>query len=110
MTNKSNTTCYEMLHQNPTVTHQRELKSILQGAKAANLISSEEFEFMYPLYPKVATFYSLPKLHKSPTPLKGRPIISGVNNLAKNSGQYIDRILRPFVEALPSYTRNTTDT
>lgn len=57
----------------------------------------------------MATFYSLPKVHKGYSPLKGRPIVSGVNNLTQNCGTYIDTILRPFVQALPSYTRDTTD-
>lgn len=64
---------------------------------------------MYPIHPKVSTFYSLPKLHNGTTPIKGRPIVSRIDNLTQNSGQYIDQILRPFVEALPSYIKDTTD-
>lgn len=106
----SNTTCYEVLAQNPTLTYQTELRSILQEAKTTKLISANEFDYLYPRSPKTATFYSLPKLHKGTTPLKGRPIVSGIDNLTQNAGQYIDQILRPFVEALPSYTKDTTGT
>lgn len=105
----SNVTCYETLSRDPTELYQNKLKLILQEAKSNKLISSNEFDFLYPLHPRVATFYSLSELHKGTSPLKGRPIISGVDSLTQNSVVYFNRILRPFVQALHSYTRDTTD-
>lgn len=59
--------------------------------------------------PWVATFYCRPKFHKGLHPLKSRPIMSGVGSLTQNYGIYIDEVLFPFVESLPSYTMDTTD-
>lgn len=100
---------YKVLPCDPTDQYQKELLTVLLHAKTLNLIGLEELEYLYPLHPKIATFYSLPKIHKGLSPLKGRPIVSGIDSLTQNSGVYIDKILRPFVETLPSYTRDTTD-
>lgn len=104
-----NIQCYETLTSDPTEVYKTELRGILKDAKTDNLISSGEFDFLCLLLPKVATFYSLPKLHKGLSPLKGRPIVSGIDNLTQNSGMYIDKILRLFVQSIPSYVRDTTD-
>lgn len=42
-------------------------------------------------------------------PLKGRPIVSGINSLTQNAGIYVDRLLRTYVTVLLSYTRDTSD-
>ncbi|XP_075455216.1 uncharacterized protein LOC142494668 [Ascaphus truei] len=60
--------------------------------------------------PTIATFYTLPKIHKNQERPPGRPIVSGNNNLTENTSRYLDRILRPFVLALPSYIKDTKDT
>lgn len=78
-------------------------------AKASKLIDDTELEFLLPTFPHFSTFYVLPKIHKGFHPLKGRPIVSGVDNLCQNNGIYIDTILKPFVEALPSFVQDTSD-
>lgn len=56
----------------------------------------------------MATFYGLPKVHKGYTPLKGRHIVSGINNLTQNAGTYVDKVLSTFVTAMPyDYTHVT---
>ncbi|KAM4034769.1 LOW QUALITY PROTEIN: uncharacterized protein ACNLHF_021459 [Anomaloglossus baeobatrachus] len=100
---------YKKLGSNPWQRYSKELKSLLLDALDKKLISKSEFEFLYPGHPVMATFYSLPKLHKGVDPLKGRPIISGVDNLTQNLGVYLDVILKPFVLSLGSYLSDTTD-
>lgn len=63
----------------------------------------------FPRATRIATFYSLPKVHKGIEPLKGRPIVSGVESLSQNCGIFIDKILSPFVQSLSSFVRDTTD-
>lgn len=75
----------------------------------SKIISKQEYELKLPFFPILSTFYALPKIHKGVTQLRGRPIVSGVNNLTQNASVYIDKILRGFVTSLPSYTRDTTD-
>lgn len=101
--------CYEVLHRDPTDIFLNELKPIIIEAKSRGLIDAAEMEFLLPHYPRIATFYCLPKIHKGVNPLKGRPIVSGIDNLTQNCSLYIDKILAPFVQSLPSFTRDTTD-
>lgn len=43
--------------------------------------------------PQIPTFYALPKIHKGTKPLKGRPIVSGINSVTQNVGIYLDQVL-----------------
>lgn len=73
------------------------------------MIDDHEYDFLYPQFPRTATFYSLPKIHKGLDPLKGCPIVLGVGSLIQNIGIYINRLLSPFVETLSSFVRDTTN-
>ncbi|CAJ0944101.1 unnamed protein product [Ranitomeya imitator] len=102
-------TGYEKLGSNPTTLYHRELKDLVMGAFEKKVIDINERDYLIPSHPVVATFYCLPKVHKGINPLKGRPIVSGIDSLTQKLGLYIDRILRPFVISLSSYIRDTTD-
>ena len=59
-------------------------------------------------------FNLLPKVHKVhdtklPLGFPGRPIISGCNSLTENISFHIDTILKPYMECLPSYVKDTSD-
>lgn len=103
------TDCYEVLVQNPTPQYARKLKELVSDALTSKIISKQEYEFLIPTFPVISTFYGLPKIHKGLSPLKGRPIVSGVNNLTQNASLFVDKVLCSFVTSLPSYTRDTTD-
>ncbi|XP_075181514.1 protein spinster homolog 1-like [Anomaloglossus baeobatrachus] len=82
---------------------------ILRRAFEEKLIDKKEMLFMKPKSPQIATFYSLPKLHKGYPPVRGHPIVSGIDSLTQNVSTYIDTVLRSFVLTLPSYVRDTMD-
>ncbi|CAJ0967227.1 unnamed protein product [Ranitomeya imitator] len=105
----SDVSSYEILKGDPTADYTAELSRLLTRAFESKLVSKNEFSFLLPKFPMVSTFYALPKIHKGYNPLKGRPIVSGVDSLSQNSSIYLDRLLRPFVTALPSYIRDTSD-
>lgn len=86
----------------------KELKELLETAKT-NLISDDEFRFIFNPSPVLSTFYALPKVHKECRPVPGRPMVSGCNNLTQGASMYVDMILQPFVVTLPSYLRDTKD-
>lgn len=54
----------------------------------------------------MATFYCLPKVHKGDK-TTGRPIVSGVSSLIESASKFIDVWLRPHVESLSSYIKDT---
>ncbi|CAJ0952335.1 unnamed protein product [Ranitomeya imitator] len=99
---------YRVLSHNPMGSFLSELSAIVEGACVDGVVEKEE-EYLVPKNPVIPTFYCLPKIHKGTTPLKGRPIVSGNNSLTERLGIYVDKILKPFVHALNSYVRDTTD-
>ena len=57
--------------------------------------------------PRIPIFYLLPKIHKPNTP--GRPIISGCGSPTDRLSAFVDFYLRPIVESLPSYIKDTNN-
>ncbi|XP_075180996.1 uncharacterized protein LOC142251834 [Anomaloglossus baeobatrachus] len=100
---------YEVLPRNPTKMYFEELKVIIDEGLTLGVIDKSEYDFQYQKNPVMATFYCLPKVHKGLHPLKGRPIVSGINSLTQNCRIYLDQILRPFVMALQSHIQDTPD-
>lgn len=100
---------YKVLSKDPTDDFLEELRGIVTKALDEGVITCEESKFILIEHPRVATFYTLPKVHKGLTPLRGRPILSGVDCLSQNASIYVDHILQSFVKALPSHIRDTPD-
>ncbi|XP_053571737.1 LOW QUALITY PROTEIN: polycystic kidney disease protein 1-like 1 [Bombina bombina] len=100
---------YSILRFNPTEIYKEKLFQILMRAKDEGVINQREFDFLFVKFPKTATFYSIPKLHKNKLPPPGRPIISGKGSLTEKISQYVDFCLRPNILNLPSYIKDTLD-
>ena len=58
--------------------------------------------------PKQSRFYLLPKIHKANTP--GRPIVSACGCPTEQISQYLDFVLQPLVQSLPTYIKDTKET
>lgn len=58
------TSCYEILHTDSTPENKKILLEVLGQPTTNGLISLEELDFLIPNSPRIATFYSLPKVHK----------------------------------------------
>ena len=56
--------------------------------------------------PQAGHFYILPKIHKQGNP--GRPIISSNGHPTERISQFVDFHLKPLVQMLPSYIKDTT--
>lgn len=85
----NDTATYKILDSNPTQKFLDELKSVLNEAKDASLITQEEFKYMFNPNPTIATLYVLPKIHKAVTPIPGRPNVSGCDNLTQGISVYM---------------------
>ena len=55
--------------------------------------------------PHTSRFYLLPKIHKPNNP--GRPIVSACSCPTENISAYLDEVLAPFVQSLPTYAKDT---
>ena len=86
-----------------------ELKVICTEAFFKGLIDKDTLEYLTPKFPRLPTFYALPKTHKNLQKPPGRPIVSGIGSLTDHTGKFVDAFLMPHVVSLPSYIRDTTD-
>lgn len=80
------------------------LSNIIKG-----IIDKETLEFLTVKFPRLSTFYALPKTHKNIKKNPGRPIVSVNGNLTEQASQLVDRHLRPYVISLFSYTKDTIE-
>ena len=65
------------------------------------------YEALCPIDCRPGQFYLLPKINKEGMP--GRPIVSAIRHPTEKISEFIDLNLRPHVEELPSYLKDTTD-
>ncbi|CAJ0924165.1 unnamed protein product [Ranitomeya imitator] len=86
-----------------------ELLDILEEAFIDGLITKDLRDGLVPDAPRTPCLYLLPKVHKNLTCPTGRPIVSGNGGLTENVGKMLDFYLKPIVETLPSYLRDTGD-
>ncbi|XP_069476323.1 uncharacterized protein [Ambystoma mexicanum] len=99
---------YRQLGTDPTEAIRQLIVPILEEAHAEELISTKEYEFLNPKYPKKPAFYALPKVHKGRNPPPGRPIVSGIGSILEPLSQFVDYFLKPEVTKMRSYLKDTT--
>uniref|UniRef100_A0A803JUF4 Reverse transcriptase domain-containing protein n=1 Tax=Xenopus tropicalis TaxID=8364 RepID=A0A803JUF4_XENTR len=96
---------YTLLKRDPTEGFKSVLADLLSEGFSNGVLTTKEVEMLKCENP---VFHVLPKVHKSLDNVKGRPIVASIGSLSENLSCYIDRLLRPLVESLPSYIRDTT--
>jgi len=62
-------------------------------------------KLLFQPFPRQSVFYLLPKIHKLNNP--GRPIVSACSSPTERISEYLDFILQPIVQSLPSYNKDT---
>ncbi|XP_072000593.1 uncharacterized protein [Engystomops pustulosus] len=60
-----------------------ELTTMLEQALEDNIITRNQLMALLPKYPKVSSFYLLPKVHKELNNPPGRPIVAGMGSLCE---------------------------
>ena len=88
----------------PLSVDQREISMAVR-----DLISTEALpataELLVQHHPKLSTFYLLPKIHKFNNP--GRPIVSACSCPTEYISEYLDAVLQPLVQSLPTYIKDS---
>lgn len=101
---------YKKLDNNPTSTYKREIDIFLNDAHEKGYVNLSEKKFLTTHNPTIPVIYVLPKVHKPFDNFPaGRPIVSSIGSLTEPLSQFVDAHLRPLVEDLPSYLRDTGD-
>ena len=62
---------------------------------------------LYTNHPRTSLFYMLPKIHKVNNP--GRPIVSAVSCPSSQIATFLDAILTPIVQKLPTFVKDSSD-
>lgn len=73
-----------------------------------NILPQKFAEKLIPLDPKKPKWYFLPKIHKSLINPPGRPIVAGCGSMTEYLSQFLDWFLRPLLDSVPSYLKDTT--
>ncbi|KAM4043753.1 uncharacterized protein ACNLHF_014024 [Anomaloglossus baeobatrachus] len=105
----NNKTTYSRLSHNPIPEFNLELQEILDRACIRGTIPKKVMDGLFVKHPRTPTFYLLPKVHKDATNPPGRPIVSGIGGICDPICKFVDFYLKPLVQDLPSYIRDTTD-
>ncbi|KAM9319580.1 Fanconi anemia group B protein [Gastrophryne carolinensis] len=98
---------YKKLQMTKLLEDEVEYNHILNATREHNIITKQTWEFLQVDKPTTQTFYTLPKIHKSPKNPPGRPIVLGMGSLTSKASEYVDSHLQPFVLALSFYVKYT---
>lgn len=98
---------YKKLDSDPTEEFSALITNTLDKMYENDEIGVNVYETLRPTNCGPGQFYLLPKIHKEGMP--GRPIVSAIGHPTEKISEFIDLHLRPHVEDLPSYLKDTTD-
>lgn len=100
----SDSAFYRRVEEDLTSTHQTTIRKTI-----TNLISTGELPVsagnLLVDTPRTPVMYFLPKIHKPDNP--GRPIVSTCGCPTELISSYLDHVMAPLVEELPSYIKDT---
>ena len=97
---------YKKLDSDPTTEFSKKISKDLETMCKKGHLDQTTVEYLKPENPKAGRFYLLPKIHKANNP--GRPIVSANGTPTEKISEFVDFHLRPHVENLPSYIKDTT--
>ena len=99
---------YKLIETDPFPQLVTKLNKIVKTFFTDQLIDYTAFKFLSIDKPiRKPTLYLLPKVHKPDVP--GRPIISGCEGPTVRLSEYVDVYLKPLVQYIPSYIKDSTD-
>lgn len=108
----SNTTFYRPIDRPPAAVRAK-MNQLLRHLLQRKFITRREYNHFRPaaMNRDTRSFKLLPKLHKNTWPdphmPPGRPIVSDVKSISRNTSELIDFFLKPLCAKLPSHLRDT---
>ena len=108
-----NSDYYEKLESDPSEEVKSRISDCIEKLSEQSPNISDVFD-TFPSEMRTPKFYILPKTHKEfddslPLGYPGRPIVFACNSSTDNISKYIDYVLKPLMQSLPSYVKDTTD-
>jgi len=104
---------YNKLDHDITETVKQNICNCIHELSKSEDCIEDEFD-TFPTKTRTPQFYILPKIHKPhdntlPLGYPGRPIVSACNSQTDNISKFLDYVLKPHMQSLPSYIKDTTD-
>lgn len=100
---------HEILAPDPTETLEIEISTYVEEAVSNGWICQKEATFLCRQKSMAPYFYTLPKVHKVTRPPPGQPIVSGIDSVLEPLSQFCDFFLRPIVQRMPAYLKDTRE-
>ncbi|XP_078520215.1 uncharacterized protein LOC144784978 [Lissotriton helveticus] len=99
---------YQLLSTDPSRELATTILAATQKGLDAGFLSEQEFKFLNQKFPRLATIYTLPKVHKNLESPPGHPIVSGCGSMLEPLCKYVDFFLKPIALNTKAYLRDTT--
>ena len=108
-----NSNYYEKLQSDPSEEVKSRISDCMKQLSEQCSNICDKFD-TFPSEIRTPQFYILPEMHKEfdnnlPLGYPGRPIVSACNSSTDNISKYIDYVLKPLMQSLQSYVKDTTD-
>ena len=98
---------YKLLDRDPTAKNNTRVREAVHNLRAKGIINAKTATDLVEKRAKSPHFYTIPKIHKSIETPPGRPIVSSICAPTERISAYVDLILKPIAQSLPSYVRDT---
>ncbi|XP_069466482.1 uncharacterized protein [Ambystoma mexicanum] len=105
----NDTVTYTKLDNDPLLRIKAIIQKAIDNALENNWIDSKTSQFLINKYPITPVFYGLPKVHKDNINPPLRPIVAGTDSIFDPLAIYVDRLLQPLIQEIPTYLKDTTD-
>ena len=102
---------YKKIDRDPTPEFSKKLKQFLKTNGETEGLTKPDINLLLPPKPRLPEFYILPKIHKEfhmpEAPPPGRPIVASFGSLTERISSYLDHVLQPIVQKIPSYIKDS---
>ena len=97
------------VHNDASALVQRVVNDAIGNIEERGDIYGKTLEYFIVNSPKLGRFYLLPKIHKRPSSVPGRLVISNSGCFTENISAFLDHHLQPLAKKVRSYVKDTND-
>ena len=105
----SNEKFYRKLDKDPTQKNNNVVRQAVRSLQDRGVINDKTARDLVETKVRTPHFYTLPKIHKDAANPPGRPIVSSTRAPTERISAFVDIQLKPIVQSLPSFVRDTKD-
>ena len=99
---------YDLINEDPMGEISDHVKQVLKPLVDRGFITEKNLKYLVLPKPRLGRFYLLPKIHKRLENVPGRPVISNCGTATERVSEFLDCLIQPLVEQIPSIIRDST--